>query len=66
LVLGAEDLLLLSVHPGACSPEEHQDSSDHIILRRLLCSEDKPHHCHRRLVVDYLKNRWGDVDIVHL
>jgi uncharacterized protein (DUF488 family) len=32
----------------------------------LLCSEDKPHHCHRRLVAEYLKNRWGDVEIVHL
>ncbi|UGB44648.1 DUF488 domain-containing protein [Frateuria edaphi] len=32
----------------------------------LLCSEDKPHHCHRRLVAEYLKGRWGDVDIHHL
>lgn len=32
----------------------------------LLCSEDKPHHCHRRLVAEYLKGRWGDVEIVHL
>lgn len=32
----------------------------------LLCSEDKPHHCHRRLVAEYLKDRWGDIDIVHL
>lgn len=32
----------------------------------LLCSEDKPHHCHRRLVAEYLKDRWGDVDVVHL
>lgn len=32
----------------------------------LLCSEDKPHHCHRRLVAEYLKEQWGDVDIVHL
>ncbi|MCZ7571626.1 MAG: DUF488 domain-containing protein [Ardenticatenaceae bacterium] len=32
----------------------------------LLCSEDKPHHCHRRLVAEYLKQHWGDVDIVHL
>jgi uncharacterized protein (DUF488 family) len=32
----------------------------------LLCSEDQPHHCHRRLVAEYLKDRWGDVDIVHL
>lgn len=32
----------------------------------LLCSEDKPHHCHRRLVAEYLKEKWGDVDINHL
>jgi uncharacterized protein (DUF488 family) len=32
----------------------------------LLCSEEKPHHCHRRLVAEHLKERWGDVDIVHL
>ena len=32
----------------------------------LLCSEDKPHHCHRRLVAEYLQNAWGNVDIVHL
>lgn len=24
----------------------------------LLCSEDKPHHCHRRLVAEYLKSKW--------
>jgi len=32
----------------------------------LLCSEDKPHHCHRRLVADYLKQHWGDVEVSHL
>jgi uncharacterized protein (DUF488 family) len=32
----------------------------------LLCSEDQPHHCHRRLVAEYLKQHWGDVDIAHL
>ena len=32
----------------------------------LLCSEDKPHHCHRRLVVEYLKAKWGDLEIGHL
>lgn len=32
----------------------------------LLCSEDQPHHCHRRLVAEYLRDRWGDVDIEHL
>lgn len=25
----------------------------------LLCSEDKPHQCHRSLVVDYLNDKWG-------
>ena len=32
----------------------------------LLCSEDKPHHCHRRLVAEYLKHHWDNVEIVHL
>lgn len=32
----------------------------------LLCSEEKPHHCHRRLVADYLKRQWGNTDIAHL
>jgi uncharacterized protein (DUF488 family) len=32
----------------------------------LLCSEDKPHHCHRRLVAEYLASQWGDVETKHL
>jgi uncharacterized protein (DUF488 family) len=32
----------------------------------LLCSEDKPHHCHRRLVAEYLKHHWGNLQIEHL
>ncbi|WP_225737663.1 DUF488 family protein [Dyella acidiphila] len=32
----------------------------------LLCSEDKPHHCHRRLVAEYLKEHWGNIDIKHI
>jgi len=32
----------------------------------LLCSEDKPHHCHRRLVAEYLKGKWEGVEIIHL
>jgi uncharacterized protein (DUF488 family) len=32
----------------------------------LLCSEKEPHHCHRRLVAEYLKEHWGDVEIEHL
>jgi uncharacterized protein (DUF488 family) len=26
----------------------------------LLCSEATPHQCHRRLVVEYLNDKWGD------
>jgi len=32
----------------------------------LLCSEDKPHHCHRRLVAEYLEKNWSSVEIIHL
>jgi uncharacterized protein (DUF488 family) len=32
----------------------------------LLCSEETPEHCHRRLVAEYLKSRWQDVEIIHL
>lgn len=32
----------------------------------LLCSEEKPHHCHRRLVAEYLHEKWGGVDVVHI
>jgi uncharacterized protein (DUF488 family) len=32
----------------------------------LLCSEAEPRQCHRRLVAEYLKQKWGDIDIQHL
>lgn len=32
----------------------------------LLCSEARPEHCHRRLVIDYLRARWGDLEVHHL
>ena len=32
----------------------------------LLCSEDKPHRCHRRLVARYLDEHWGGIEIRHL
>lgn len=33
----------------------------------LLCSEKQPHHCHRRLVVEYLNNKWGgSLEVKHL
>jgi uncharacterized protein (DUF488 family) len=32
----------------------------------LLCSEEKPEHCHRRLVAEYLKQKWGNLEIEHI
>ena len=32
----------------------------------LLCSEDQPHHCHRRLVAEYLNDHWGGIKVEHL
>jgi len=32
----------------------------------LLCSEQKPYHCHRRLVAEYLQKSWGNVEVIHL
>ena len=32
----------------------------------LLCSEEKPQQCHRRLVAEYLREKWGDVEIAHI
>ena len=32
----------------------------------LLCSEPTAGHCHRRLVLEYLEDKWGNIDIVHL
>lgn len=32
----------------------------------LLCSEAGPEHCHRRLVVELLAERWPDIEIIHL
>jgi uncharacterized protein (DUF488 family) len=32
----------------------------------LLCSEHLPHHCHRRLVAEYLNTKWGGIKTKHL
>nr|WP_240004470.1 DUF488 domain-containing protein [Pectobacterium carotovorum] len=43
-------------------------SSDEVDGGCLLCSEDKPHHCHRRLLAEYLKQQWSNqkTDINHI
>lgn len=32
----------------------------------LLCSEPTAEHCHRRVVLDYLDQRWGRLTVTHL
>ncbi len=32
----------------------------------LLCSEATPEHCHRRLVAEYLRDKWSNVEILNL
>lgn len=33
----------------------------------LLCSEHEPHHCHRRLVAEYLNEKWNvELSVKHL
>lgn len=31
-----------------------------------LCSEASAEHCHRRLLAEYLKDHWSDVEVTHL
>jgi uncharacterized protein (DUF488 family) len=52
--------LLRARHIESTTPRELLDGGC------LLCSEEKPHHCHRRLVAEYLKDKWSDVDIEHI
>jgi uncharacterized protein (DUF488 family) len=46
--------------------------AEHIISRNLLdgacllCSEEKPEKCHRRLVAEYLNEKLGNIEINHL
>jgi uncharacterized protein (DUF488 family) len=44
---------------------EHQASSELLDRSCLLCSEAKPHHCHRRLVAEYLQQKLIDVIEIH-
>jgi len=45
---------------------ENKVSRDLIDYGCLLCSEEAPDHCHRRLVAEYLRDKWGNIDIKHL
>lgn len=45
---------------------ERTMSKDMLSDACLLCSEHRPVKCHRRLVVEYLDEHWGGLDITHL
>jgi uncharacterized protein (DUF488 family) len=45
---------------------EHVLSREQLSDACLLCSEDRPHHCHRRLVAEYLQQEWGAFDVQDL
>lgn len=45
--------------PAALRPTDFEEAC-------LLCSEDKPDQCHRRLVAERLAGQWEDVEIVHI
>lgn len=32
----------------------------------LLCSENTPEHCHRRLVAEHLQEQLGNIEVIHL
>lgn len=53
------DLMIQREIEKKIDPELMQDGC-------LLCSEAKPHHCHRRLVAEYLQEHWGNINISHL
>ena len=46
--------------------EETLDRDLFVVPTVLLCSEATPEHCHRRLVAEYLREKWGNIEIRHL
>lgn len=46
--------------------EETIDRSLFDVPTVLLCSEATPEHCHRRLVLEYLEEKWRNVRAIHL
>lgn len=45
---------------------ENQISAEELDNSCLLCSEPTPEQCHRRLVAEYFKEKFGDIEIKHL
>ncbi len=46
--------------------ERHLDRESFRIPTVLLCSEATAECCHRRLVLEYLRDYWGSIEIKHL
>jgi uncharacterized protein (DUF488 family) len=46
--------------------EDQIERSAFSVPTALLCSEPTAEHCHRRLVLEYLRDKWGDLTITHL
>jgi uncharacterized protein (DUF488 family) len=46
--------------------EEKLERDSFAVPTVLLCSEPKPEHCHRRLVLEYLQQKWSNLTIHHL
>jgi uncharacterized protein (DUF488 family) len=46
--------------------ETRLDRSIFEIPTTLLCSEATADRCHRRLVLEYLRRKWGGLDVAHL
>lgn len=46
--------------------ESELNRNDFALRTVLLCSEDTPENCHRRLVAEYLAEYWTDLEIIHL
>lgn len=47
-------------------PETWLDRSLFSVPTALLCAEPKADKCHRRLLAEYLRDKWGDTLIIHL
>lgn len=73
--------ILDGVKNGSMSWEEYENQFIELMAKRnveridrqivedscLLCSEHKPHHCHRRLVIEYLNKQWNtEFSVTHL
>lgn len=80
-LLAPSDELFTSYRGGDMSWDEYSERylellAERLVVRELdralfadavlLCSEDTPERCHRRLAAEYLQRHWEDVEIVHL